>query len=350
MAILVCGGAGYIGSHTVRQLISAGEEVIIVDNLSTGHLDAISSAVKFYDVADDLNTRRGSYGVKFYKCDIRDKKGLMKIFSENKIEAVFHFAAFIEAGESVKLPLKYFSNNVYGMQILLEVMTECNVDKLIFSSSAAVYGEPERIPIKEGDATFPTNPYGESKLIMEKMMRWVGAAHGIRYVSLRYFNASGASLDGTIGEDHHPETHLIPLILQIPLGKRDHITIFGTNYSTHDGTCIRDYIHVVDLANAHICALNYLRGGGESDVFNLGSGKGFTVKEIIEAAEKVTKKKIKIEYGARREGDPAQLIASGAKAKKILGWKPRYTDIKKILSTAWKWHKSHPFGYGDWEV
>ena len=329
MAVLVCGGAGYIGSHTVRQLLAEGEEVIIADNLSTGHRAVINPAVKFY------------------QCDIRDKTALIKIFAENKIEAVFHFAAFIEAGESVKLPLKYFNNNVYGMQILLEAMTECGVDKIIFSSSAAVYGEPERIPIDENDATVPVNPYGDSKLIMEKIMQRVSAAQGIRYVSLRYFNASGAIEDGSIGEDHHPESHLIPLILQVPLGKRDHITIFGTDYPTPDGTCIRDYIHVVDLANAHICALNYLRGGGESNFFNLGSGKGFSVKEIIDAAEKVTGQKIKKELGARRAGDPARLIASSDKARKILNWTPQFDDVEKIIATAWNWHKSHPNGYND---
>ena len=327
MSILVCGGAGYIGSHTVRELLTAGEEVIIADNLSTGHKASINPAVKFYE------------------CDIRDKSALKKIFAENKIEAVFHFAAFIEAGESVKLPLKYFNNNVYGMQILLEAMTECGVDKIIFSSSAAVYGEPERIPIDEGDATFPVNPYGDSKLIMEIMMRRVSAAQGVRFVSLRYFNASGASVDGSIGEDHHPESHLIPLSLQVPLGKRDHITVFGTDYPTPDGTCIRDYIHVLDLANAHICALNYLRNGGESNFFNLGTGHGFSVKEIIDAAEKVTGLKIKTELGARRPGDPARLIASGEKARKILNWTPRFDDVEKIIATAWNWHKSHPQGY-----
>lgn len=329
MAILVCGGAGYIGSHTVRELLAAGEEVIIADNLSKGHRAAINPDVKFY------------------QCDIRDKPALKKIFAENKIEAVFHFAAFIEAGESVKLPLKYFSNNVYGMQILLEAMTEAGVDKIIFSSSAAVYGEPERIPIDEGDATFPVNPYGDSKLIMEIMMRRVSAAHGVRFVSLRYFNASGASEDGSIGEDHHPESHLIPLILQVPLGKRDCITIFGTDYPTPDGTCIRDYIHVLDLADAHICALKYLRGGGESNFFNLGTGHGFSVKEIIDAAEKVTGLKIKKVFGSRRAGDPARLIASGEKARKILNWTPRFDDVEKIIATAWNWHKTHPNGYGD---
>ncbi|MBD3879473.1 MAG: UDP-glucose 4-epimerase GalE [Quinella sp. 1Q5] len=329
MAILVCGGAGYIGSHTVRQLIAAGEEVIIADNLSTGHRAAINSAVKLYE------------------CDIRDKAALKKIFAEHEIEVVFHFAAHIEAGESVHLPLKYFNNNVYGMQVLLEAMTECGVDKIIFSSSAAVYGDPERIPVDELDKTEPTNPYGESKLIMEKMIRWVSAAQGVRYVSLRYFNAAGASEDASIGQDYHNPTHLITVTLQVPLGKRDHITIFGTDYPTPDGTCIRDYIHVVDLADAHVCALNYLRGGGESNFFNLGTGHGFSVKEIIDAAEKVVGREIKKEFGARRLGDPVQLIASSEKARKVLKWTPRFDDVERIIATAWQWHSLHPNGYED---
>ena len=329
MAILICGGAGYIGSHTIRLLVESGEDVIVADNLSTGHRSAINPAVKFYD------------------CDIRDKVALQKIFAENKIEAVFHFAAFIEAGESVVNPLKYFSNNVVGMEILLEAMTEAGVDKIIFSSSAAVYGEPEKIPVGESDATIPVNPYGDTKLIMEMMMRRVGAAHGVKFVSLRYFNACGAIEDASIGEDHHPESHLIPLVLQVPLGKREHITIFGDDYPTPDGTCIRDYIHVVDLAAAHVCALNYLRNGGESDFFNLGSGRGFSVKEIISTAEKVTAQKINVKLGSRRAGDPARLIASSDKAKKFLNWTPRFDDIEKIISTAWNWHRTHPNGFND---
>ncbi len=329
MAILVCGGAGYIGSHTVRQLVAAGENVIVADNLSTGHKSALDPAVKFYN------------------CDIRDKVALQKVFAANKIEAVVHFAAYSLVGESVEYPLKYFNNNVVGMQILLEAMTEFDVDKIIFSSTAAVYGEPESIPIVEPDATRPTNPYGESKLIMEKMIRWVNAAHGVRFVSLRYFNACGAIENATLGEDHHPESHLIPLVLQVPLGKREHITVFGDDYPTPDGTCIRDYIHVVDLAAAHVCALNYLRNGGESDFFNLGSGHGFSVKEIISTAEKVTAQKINVELGKRRAGDPARLIASSDKAKKFLHWTPRFDDIEKIISTAWNWHRTHPNGFAD---
>jgi len=329
MAILVCGGAGYIGSHAVYQLVKAGEEVVIIDNLQHGHRGAINPAAKFY------------------QGDIRDAKILDKIFTENKIEAVIHFAAYIEAGESVEKPLKYFNNNVYGMQILLESMVRNGVDKIVFSSTAATYGEPEKFPIEENDRKQPINPYGESKLIMEKMMKWVSRANGVRFVSLRYFNAAGAVEDGSIGEDHHPETHLIPLILQVPLGKRDHITIFGDDYPTPDGTCLRDYIHVIDLADAHILALKYLREGGASNVFNLGNGQGFSVKEMIIAAEKVTGQKIKTEMGTRRAGDPAQLIASSDKARKILGWTPQFADVEKIISTAWTWHKNHPNGYGD---
>ena len=329
MAILVCGGAGYIGSHAVYQLVKAGEEVVIIDNLQHGHRGAINPAAKFY------------------QGDIRDAKILDKIFTENKIEAVIHFAAYIEAGESVEKPLKYFNNNVYGMQILLESMVRNGVDKIVFSSTAATYGEPEKFPIEENDRKQPINPYGESKLIMEKMMKWVSRANGVRFVSLRYFNAAGAVEDGSIGEDHHPETHLIPLILQVPLGKRDHITIFGDDYLTPDGTCLRDYIHVIDLADAHILALKYLREGGASNVFNLGNGQGFSVKEMIIAAEKVTGQKIKTEMGTRRAGDPAQLIASSDKARKILGWTPQFADVEKIISTAWTWHKNHPNGYGD---
>ena len=256
-----------------------------------------------------------------------------------------HFAANSLVGESMTNPLKYFNNNVYGMQVLLEAMVRHGVDKIVFSSTAATYGEPERIPIMEDDRTEPTNPYGQSKLIMEKMMKWVSLANGIRYVSLRYFNAAGAIEDGSIGEDHNPETHLIPLILQVPLGKREHITIFGDDYPTPDGTCLRDYIHVLDLADAHVLAVDYLRKGGESNIFNLGNGQGFSVKEMIEAAEEATGHDIKVEIGQRRAGDPAQLIASSEKARSVLGWKPRFTDVRAVIGTAWKWHQQHPEGY-----
>lgn len=329
MAILVCGGAGYIGSHAVHQLIEKGEEVVIVDNLQTGHRGAIHARAKFYEG------------------DIRDCAVLDAIFMENEIEAVIHFAANSLVGESMEKPLLYFNNNVYGMQVLLEAMVRHGIDKIVFSSTAAVYGEPKRVPILEDDATEPTNTYGETKLTMEKMMKWVSRADGVRYVSLRYFNAAGALSDGSIGEDHKTETHLIPLILQVPNGKRAHITIYGDDYKTPDGTCLRDYIHVVDLADAHVLALEYLRKGGESDIFNLGNGQGFSVKEMIAAAEKATGKKIAAEIGARRAGDPAQLIASSDKACRILGWQPCFTDVEEIIATAWKWHEKHPAGYGE---
>ena len=329
MSILVCGGAGYIGSHAVHQLIGKGEEVVIVDNLQTGHRDALHPCAKFYEG------------------DIRAAAVLDKIFTENEIEAVIHFAANSLVGESMEKPLKYFNNNVYGMQVLLEAMKRHGVDKIVFSSTAAVYGEPKRVPILEDDETNPTNTYGETKLTMEKMMKWVSRADGIRYVSLRYFNAAGALEDGPIGEDHHPETHLIPLILQVPLGKRDHITVYGDDYATPDGTCLRDYIHVIDLADAHVLALEYLRKGGESNIFNLGNGKGFSVKEMIEAARKATGKDIKVQMGDRRAGDPAQLIASSEKARKVLGWQPRFTDVEAVIGTAWNWHRKHPDGYAE---
>lgn len=331
MSILVCGGAGYIGSHTVFKLMENGEDIIVLDNFQTGHRAALNASVVYYE------------------SDIRNAAMLEKIFTENKIDAVIHFAASSIVSESMQKPLEYFNNNVYGMQVLLEAMVKHKINKIVFSSSAAIYGEPKRIPILESDQTSPTNAYGETKSTMEKMMKWVSQANDIRYVSLRYFNAAGALDDGSIGEDHKCETHLIPLILQVPLGKRDHITIFGDDYDTPDGTCIRDYIHVVDLADAHILALKYLRNDGKSNIFNLGNGKGFSVKEIIAAAENVTGQKIKFEIGTRRAGDPARLIASNDTAQKILGWQPKYTDIEEIIKTAWVWHKNNPNGYNDIE-
>ncbi|MGX4599713.1 UDP-glucose 4-epimerase GalE [Faecalimicrobium sp. JNUCC 81] len=327
MSILVLGGAGYIGSHTSHQLIKNGEDVIIVDNLQTGHMDALHKDAKFY------------------KGDIRDREFLDKVFSENNIEAVIHFAANSLVGVSMTEPLTYYDNNVYGTQVVLETMVKYNVDKIVFSSTAAVYGEPKQIPILEDDETNPTNTYGETKLAMEKMMKWTNKSYGTRYVSLRYFNVAGAIDGGYIGEDHTPETHLIPLILQVPLKKRDYITVFGEDYDTHDGSCIRDYIHVIDLADAHIKALNYLREGNESNIFNLGSGNGFTVKEMIEAAIDATKEEIKVVIGERRAGDPAKLVASSQKAKEILGWTPEFDDVKKMIGDAWNWHKSHPNGF-----
>ncbi|AJH01485.1 UDP-glucose 4-epimerase GalE [Clostridium beijerinckii] len=329
MSILVCGGAGYIGSHTVHELVKQNKDVIIVDNLQSGHMKAVNPKAKFY------------------KGDIRDSEFLDKVFSENKIDAIIHFAANSLVGESMVKPLLYFNNNVYGMQILLESMVKHDIKNIVFSSTAAVYGEPKKIPISEDDETNPTNTYGETKLTMEKMMKWVSKANGINYVSLRYFNAAGALEDGSIGEDHSPESHLIPLILQVPLGKREAITVFGEDYDTPDGTCIRDYIHVLDLADAHIKAVEYLQSGNESNIFNLGNGIGFSVKEMIDSAKEATSEEIKVVVGERRAGDPARLIASNEKAQKILGWTPKYTDVKAIIKTAWTWHKNNPNGYDD---
>lgn len=327
MKILVLGGAGYIGSHTVRELIDAGEDVVIIDNLETGHIEAVHEKAVFY------------------QGDIRDKAFVDSVLDKEDIDAVIHFAANSLVGESMTNPLKYYDNNLYGTKVLLESMVEHGVNKIVFSSTAATYGEPERIPILETDRTEPTNPYGETKLSMEKMMKWTDKAHGLRYVALRYFNACGAHVDGTIGEAHNPETHLIPLILQVPNGQREKISIYGDDYDTKDGTCVRDYIHVTDLAQAHILAVKYLMAGNESNVFNLGNGVGFTVKEVIETARKVTGHPIPAETAPRRGGDPARLIASSDKAKEVLGWKPEHADLEEIIATAWKWHKNHPNGY-----
>ena len=328
MAILVCGGAGYIGSHMVAELIENNKEVVILDNFEKGHEDAI-------------------LGGKLYKGDLRDRKILDKIFTENNIEAVIDFAAYSLVGESMTEPLKYFNNNVSGTISLLEAMRDHNVKYIVFSSTAATYGEPENIPILETDKTFPTNPYGESKLAVEKMLKWCDKAYGIKYTALRYFNVAGAHPEGNIGEDHDPESHLIPIILQVALGKREHIGIFGDDYPTEDGTCIRDYIHVMDLADAHILALKRLNNGGDSAIFNLGNGEGFSVKQVIEVARKVTGHAIPAVVSPRRAGDPAKLVATSAKAMKELNWTPKFDSLDKIIETAWNWHKNHPNGYED---
>lgn len=327
MAILVLGGAGYIGSHTVYELIDAGRDVVVADNLLTGFRAAVHPKARFYQL------------------DIRDRAALDELFTKEKIEGVIHFAASSQVGESMSDPLKYYDNNLHGTMVLLQAMVAHGVDKIVFSSTAATYGEPERVPILETDRTDPTNCYGETKLAMEHMMRWVSRAHGLKYVALRYFNACGAHPSGAIGEAHNPETHLIPLILQVPNGQREKISIFGDDYATKDGTCIRDYIHVSDLAQAHILALDHLLQGGESDVFNLGNGVGFTVKEVIDVARAVTGHPIPAETCPRRAGDPAQLIASSQKAVEQLGWKPKYNDLNTIIASAWKWHSAHPRGY-----
>ncbi len=328
MKVLVLGGAGYIGSHTVYELIDNGAEVIVIDNLETGFMESVHP------------------NAKLYVGDLRDKEFLDEVLNREKgIDAVIHFAANSQVGESMKNPLKYYDNNLCGTKILLESLVKHGINKIVFSSTAATYGEPENVPIMETNKTEPTNAYGETKLSMEKMFKWVGMAHDLRYVSLRYFNACGAHVSGEIGEAHNPETHLIPLVLQVPNGKREFVSIFGTDYPTKDGTCVRDYIHVTDLAQAHILAVKYLMAGNESNIFNLGNGVGFTVKEVIKAAEKVTKREIKVIEEERRAGDPAVLIASSEKAKKILGWKPEHNSLEEIIRTAWNWHSMNPNGY-----
>ena len=327
MAILVLGGAGYIGSHTVYALKEKGEDVVIIDNLETGYEKALHPEARFY------------------KGDIRDRAFLDSVFEKETIDAVIHFAANSLVGESMTNPLKYYDNNLCGTKVLLESMVAHGIKKIVFSSTAATYGEPKKVPILETDTTEPTNTYGETKLSMEKMFKWTGKAHDLKFVSLRYFNACGAHESGVIGEAHQPETHLIPLILQVPLGKREAISVFGDDYNTKDGTCVRDYIHVTDLATAHILAVDYLNKGNESDIFNLGNGVGFTVNEVIETAEKVVGKPIKKIMDKRRAGDPATLIASSEKAKNVLGWKPEHDDLEEIITSAWKWHSTHPNGY-----
>jgi UDP-glucose 4-epimerase len=327
MSVMVTGGAGYIGSHTVAELLARGEDVVVIDNLQQGH-------------------RKAVLGGKFYKGDIRDTDFLDKVFHENAVEAVIHFAACSLVGESMNHPGKYYHNNVYGTLCLLEKMNEYGVDKIVFSSTAAVYGEPENIPLLESNRTLPTNPYGETKLAIEKMMQWFEIAHGIKHIALRYFNAAGAHESGNIGEDHNPETHLIPIILQVALGQRPHISIFGDDYPTPDGTCIRDYIHVSDLADAHVLALEKLRRGGESGIYNLGNGRGFSVHEVIDIARSVTGHAIPSVVEARRAGDPAVLVASSERCRTELGWKPKRTGLQQIIASAWTWHQAHPNGYG----
>ena len=329
MAILVAGGAGYIGSHMVKNLVEHGEDVVVADNLSTGHRKAINPKAKFYEG------------------DIRDRKFLDKIFDNEDITAVVHFAAFSIVPESMSKPLKYFDNNTGGMITLLEAMHDHGIKYIVFSSTAATYGVPEHMPIKETDPQKPINPYGLSKLMMEKMMAWADKAYGIKFVALRYFNVAGAAPDGTIGEDHGPETHLVPIILQVAQGKRKELSIFGDDYNTPDGTNVRDYVHVMDLTDAHILAIKYLEAGNKSNAFNLGSSTGFSNKQMLEAAREVTGKPISAKMAPRRPGDPDSLVAASDKAREILGWKPKYDDVHDIIATAWKWHSTHPKGYDD---
>ena len=318
--ILVVGGAGYIGSHMVKDLLDAGYHVITLDDLSTGHRELLP-------------------GGEFIEGGLGDTVLLDKLFSTHKISAVMHFAAFSLVGESVEKPLKYYRNNMAATAELLDSMIRHGVKRFIFSSTAAVYGEPVDIPITESHYCTPTNPYGQSKIAVERMLKDCDSAYGLKYISLRYFNAAGADKSGTIGERHRNETHLIPLVLEVPAGRREDIKIFGTDYPTPDGTCIRDYIHVSDLSGAHLLALDSLLSGGDSAVYNLGNNRGYSVREVIELARKVTGKPIPIIEADKRQGDPAILIASSDKIKKKLGWKPEYEDLETIIKTAWKWHQ-----------
>lgn len=326
MSIVVTGGAGYIGSHTVQALVEQKKEVIVIDNLSTGHQESILDA-------------------EFVKCDLKDKDKLSDIFEKYKPEAVIHFAASSLVGESMHSPEKYYCNNVMGTLSLLEVMLEHKVNKIVFSSTAATYGEPIRTPIRESETPHPTNTYGETKLAIERMMHWFEIAHGIKYVALRYFNATGAHPTHNIGEDHSPETHLIPIVLQVAMNQRPHISVYGNDYDTKDGTCIRDYIHVCDLADAHVKAIQYLINDNPSAILNLGNGEGYSVEEIVQAARNVTGHEIPAIIENRRAGDPAILIADATKARELLGWSPRWTNIEDIIASAWKWHKNNPHGY-----
>ena len=326
MAVMVAGGAGYIGSHTVAELLQRGQEVVIVDSLIKGHKEAV-------------------LGGKLCIGDIRDEAFMDSVFAQNDIDSVIHFAADIEVGLSMKDPLVFYRNNVYTVICMLEQMKKHGVRNIVFSSTAAVYGYPKDVPIKEDSEKNPVNPYGDTKLAVEKMLRWCDEAYGIKWAAPRYFNAAGAHESGTIGEDHDPETHVTPIILQAAMGKRECMKVFGDDYDTPDGTCIRDYIHVTDLADAHILALDYLKKGGESVSFNLGSGNGYTVMELINKVKEVTGTNFKVEFSPRREGDPAKLVADSSKARQLLGWNPKKEDLGIIIESAWKWHSSHPNGF-----
>ena len=328
MSILVCGGAGYVGSHCLEALKAAGYDCVVVDDLSRGHRAAVGESP-------------------LYVGNIADDALMDRVFREHHIEVVLHFAAASQVGESMKEPLLYYENNLCATVALLRSMRRHEVGRIVFSSSAAVYGEPDAVPIPEESPKAPTNTYGETKLAMERLMHWCHVAYGLEYVSLRYFNAAGASPSGIIGEDHTPETHLIPLVLQAAQGRREKVSIFGDDYPTPDGTCIRDYIHTSDLASAHLLAARRLLAGEGSGIFNLGSEHGLSVRQIIDAARKVTGRDFPVEVAPRRAGDPAVLIASNRKAREELGWMPAHSDAESILASAWAWHSSHPDGFGD---
>lgn len=331
MHVLVTGGAGYIGSHTVRELLKVGYRVTVLDNLSRGHR-AVARIIP---------------GAEFIWCDIGEREQVEEILRTREIQAVLHFAALSLVGESVADPARYYQNNVIKGIILLEAIRAAEVPYFIFSSSAAVYGEPVTVPIDEKHPCRPTNPYGATKLVIEEALRWYATAYRLKYISLRYFNAAGADPGGDLGEDHRPETHLIPVVLQAALGVRREVTIYGNDYPTPDGTCLRDYIHVTDLAKAHVLALQALIAGHPSSVYNLGNEQCYSVREIIRIAEQVTGRKIPVVEGDRRPGDPAVLVASTRRIKEALGWRPQYSELATIISTAWHWLQKHTVGYGD---
>ncbi len=321
MKILVTGGAGYIGSITAQQLSKKGHEVLIYDSMENGHDFAIKN-------------------LPFVKGKTQDKDKLVELLQKEKIDAVIHFAAYIQMGESMENPYKYFENNFYGSLQLIKAMVEANVKKLVFSSTAGVYGNPERIPIREEDAKRPTNPYGETKLMVEKALKWFDQIHGLKYVCLRYFNAAGANLEGTLGEAHDPESHLIPNLIRAALNNEEFV-LFGDDYDTKDGTCVRDYIHVLDLADAHILALDGLENGHDSSCYNVGTGQGFSNKEVVEEVKNVTGIDFPVKNGKRRAGDAAKLVANSTKLKSNLNWKPQYSDLNTIVTTAYRWHKNN---------
>jgi UDP-glucose 4-epimerase len=327
MNVLVTGGAGYIGSHAVKQLLESGHRVVVADNLYRGHRGAVSSKAAFYPLA------------------LGDADELAGVMSEHAIDCVLHFAALAYVGESVERPLDYYENNVSGAVSLLRAMNAARVKRLVFSSTCATYGQPETSPVVETMRQEPISPYGWSKWCVERVLKDTSAADPeFSFVALRYFNVAGAAADGSLGEDHRPETHLIPVILQVALGQRDRITVFGTDYPTADGTCIRDYIHVEDLCTAHILAMEALQPG-DARFYNLGIGRGYSVREVFQSAERVTRRNIAVEYGPRRLGDPAELYADSTSIQRELGWKPACTEIDQIVATAWNWFKNHPDGY-----
>ncbi|WOO42816.1 UDP-glucose 4-epimerase GalE [Rubellicoccus peritrichatus] len=329
MKVLVVGGAGYIGSHCVRQLIAAGHDPVILDNLAYGHRKAVAPELPFYDV------------------NLGDREKVKAILEDEAIELVMHFAAFCYVGESVTEPVKYYENNVVATLRLLEAMMDANVTKFVFSSTCATFGVPDRLPMTEDLPQAPINPYGQTKLDVENILKSLSHAHGLSFAAFRYFNAAGASEDGLIGEDHDPETHLIPLVIDAAVGKRENIKIFGTDYDTPDGTCLRDYVHVDDLSRAHIAAFDKLDQPGAQHFYNLGTGTPNSVREVIQAVEKVTGKKVPVVEAERRPGDPPALYADSKKAKAELGWEVKFDTIEKIVETAWAWHSAKPEGYQD---